>query len=206
LNSVFKWAHYCFNSVSDQEYSGPYQGKNLNSELIANPGFIPVPPQFNPYAMMYQQQPKFSNGWSYFFGYPDSLINPAAAPSQRQFDEDDEEFKQDFKDEVVKQGANPTPVPACGTGPSIFPTTKQLLASERVTGVGAIKAKKGAWPFMVSLNFENRSSSSATLITAFWPLFFQQLTKRLVNIYSFFFLILFKNYYEHPTHFPHYTF
>ena len=161
-----------FNSVADQEYPGStYQGRNDHGE-IANPGFIPVT-QFNPYAMMYQQQPKFSNGWSYFFGYP-SLINPAAAPSRRQFDEDDEEFKQDFKDEVVKQGA-PTPVPACGTGPSIFPTTKQLLASERVTGVGAIKAKKGAWPFMVSLNFDDRSSSSATLITA-----------------------------EHPAHFPHY--
>ena len=96
MNSVFKWAN-CFNSVSDQEYSGPYQGKNLNSEL-AYPGFIPVP-QFNPYAAQ-QQHPKFyNNGWSYFFGYP-SLINPAAAPSQRQFDGDEETFDNGLPPEV----------------------------------------------------------------------------------------------------------
>jgi hypothetical protein len=135
------------NSVADQEYPGStYQGRNDYGE-IANPGFIPVP-QFNPYAMMYQQQPKFSNGWSYFSGYP-GLINPAAAPSQRQFDEDYEELEEEFNSEidVEKQAAPATNV--CGRGPTTFPT-RRSSASERISAGPESNARKGAWPFMVS--------------------------------------------------------
>ncbi len=106
-------------------------------------------PQFNPYAMMYQQQPKFSNGWSYFSGYP-GLINPAATPSQRQFDEDYEEFiEEEFNSEidVEKQAAPATNV--CGRGPTTFPT-RRSSASERIAAGPGSAARKGAWPFMVS--------------------------------------------------------
>jgi hypothetical protein len=38
--------------------------------------------------------------------------------------------------------------PACGKGPTTFPTTREL-ASERLANPGA--AKKGSWPFLVNL-------------------------------------------------------
>jgi hypothetical protein len=137
LNSVFKWAN-CFYSVSDQEYSGPYQGKNLNSELIANPGFIPVPPQFNPYAMMYQQQPKFSNGWSYFYGYP--MTSLQVVPSSRQ------SAAQHWRHQQIS-GKQAIP---CGRGPPTMPAKRSLLNERIASGTDA---RKNIWPFMVRFNY-----------------------------------------------------
>jgi hypothetical protein len=152
-----------FNLVADQEYPGPaYQGRNDYRE-IANPGFIPVP-QFNPYAMMYQQQPKFSNGWSYFYGYP-SLINPEAAPSQRQFDGDDEEFIEEEFDSEIEVGKQAAPAAnVCGRGPTTFPT-RRSSASERISAGPGATARKGAWPFMVSFIHLNLNRSLQSSIT-----------------------------------------
>ena len=148
-----------FNSVADQDVA-PYQVKDVYSE-VADPEYVPVPPQFNPYSMVFQQQTRNSNGWSYFYGYP-SLVAPAlpaATSSRRQFEEDEGELEEDLSEiQLEKQGApapGPAPAPAaqCGRGPSAVPATRTSIAG-RISYLSAYAAsataKKGAWPFIVS--------------------------------------------------------
>ena len=145
-------------SVADQDVA-PYQEKDVYSE-VADPEYVPVPPQFNPYQMVFQQHTRNSNGWSYFYGYP-SLVAPAppaAAPSVRQFEEDEGELKEDFiisevqlekrRNYYVKRSG----AAQCGRGPPTVPAVRKPI-SGRISYPDTYTtsaAKKGAWPFMVS--------------------------------------------------------
>nr|CAH0106837.1 unnamed protein product [Daphnia galeata] len=149
--------------LSDDGYAAaaaPHLFKN-NNAAFAYPGFL--------------SQMKNSNGWSYFFGYP-SLANVAGVLTNKQFDAEDEQpaVKQSGTVQVAPAtapapaptpAAAPVPAPAapaqapvpsppiqCGRGPAAFPKSFPLI-SERVapTSAPVIAAKKGVWPFIVTL-------------------------------------------------------
>ncbi|XP_046458167.1 chymotrypsinogen A-like [Daphnia pulex] len=117
---------FVFDSVAGVGYAPSYQGKTLYGQ-ITNPGFVPLP-SFNPYyPAMYRQQKQTPNGFVYSYGYPNPLALEDVLP--------------------VRQAATAA-APACGTGPAVMPTSRELI-NQRV--VGGIDAKKNAWPFLVAL-------------------------------------------------------
>ncbi len=127
---------YGLNSVVDVESAPSSQGKSWNDQ-IADPAFVQVP-FFSPHPMTFRQQP---SGWSYSFGHPSPIAFEDAWFSSRQLSQVDEQPAVEEVD--LKQSV----APACGRGPTTFPTTRASI-SERI--VGGINAKKNAWPFMVS--------------------------------------------------------
>ena len=144
-------SYVCIISVADQDVA-PYQEKDVYSE-VADPEYVPVQPQFNPYPMVFQQHTRNSNGWSYFYGYP-SLVAPAVpadAPSVRQSEDFEGELEEDFSEvQLEKQG---TGAAQCGRGPATVPAVRKPI-SGRISYPGAYAttaiARKGAWPFIVS--------------------------------------------------------
>jgi hypothetical protein len=146
--------YVCIISVADQDVA-PYQEKDVYSE-VADPEYVPVQPQFNPYQMVFQQHTRNSNGWSYFYGYP-SLVAPAvpaADPSVRQSEDYEGELEEDLSEiQLEKQAPAPAPAPAtCGRGPAAMPATRTSIAG-RISYPDTYTtsaAKKGAWPFIVS--------------------------------------------------------
>ncbi|XP_046457592.1 chymotrypsinogen A-like [Daphnia pulex] len=171
------------------EYAAPIQSKNV----YANPAFAPPQPFFNPYAMMFQHpQQMMYNGWSFFYGHP-GRSNPAGVPSTRQYEEEEVKGKQTVGQQIQISGATtttakptttttkapaPAPAPAiqCGRGPNRFPyhdhDHDRTAISERISlsndgdETAVVKAKKNAWPFMVTLkNSKGVFFCAATLIS-----------------------------------------
>ncbi|EFX78171.1 hypothetical protein DAPPUDRAFT_320659 [Daphnia pulex] len=170
-------------------YAAPIQSKNV----YANPAFAPPQPFFNPYAMMFQHpQQMMNNGWSFFYGHP-GRSNPAGVPSARQFDDEEVKGKQTVGQPIQIAGPTtakptttttkasapaPAPAPAieCGRGPIKFPhydhDRRRTGISERISVLdggdqtAVVKAKKNAWPFMVTLkNSKGVLFCAATLIS-----------------------------------------
>ncbi len=130
---------YGLNSVADVESAPSNQGKSLNGQ-IADPAFVQVP-SFSPHPMTFRQQQQQPSGWSYSFGHYSPITLTDFSSNSRQLSQVDD---QQVVEEVdLKQSV----APACGHGPTTFPTTRASI-SERIAG--GIDAKKNAWPFMVS--------------------------------------------------------
>ncbi|XP_046648350.1 brachyurin-like isoform X1 [Daphnia pulicaria] len=141
-------------NFADVESAPSSQAKSLNDQ-IADPAFVQVP-SFNPHPMTFRQQQQQPSGWSYSFGHPSPIAFEDAWFSSRQLSQVDEQ--QAVEEVDLKQSV----APACGRGPTTFPTTRASI-SERIAG--GINAKKNAWPFMVALLLEGVMYCGGTLIS-----------------------------------------